>query len=230
MKLLDRYLLFKFIGNWILSLLGLVGLFLFQSLFHDLYEHRFSLEQILIYHGLRLPQIFLEMNPPSVLLGTVLTFSSLSKNHELIAYFVAGISLKRMASCLFGVLIFFSFFILVAQDRFLPFVHRVQTTYYWREMQNKPDFFLDIKRDKIWYRSKNMIYNLQRFDTLSQTIYGMSIYTFDKTFQLTEVISAKTATFSKKSWTLHRGTVTTFTQENPFPSTQDFEKKNNCNR
>lgn len=42
-------------------------------------------------------------------------------------------------------------------------IGRVRSDKY-RVMQKRQDFFLDIKLDKIWYRSKNFIYNLQRFD------------------------------------------------------------------
>jgi len=50
------------------------------------------------------------------------------------------------------------------------------------KMKHRQDFYLDIKQDKIWYRSKNLIYNLQRFDPKNRIIHGMAVYTFDDGF------------------------------------------------
>jgi lipopolysaccharide export system permease protein len=95
-----------------------------------------------------------------------------------------------------------------------------------REMEKRADFFLDIKQDKIWYRSKNMIYNLQRFDARSKTIVGMAVYTFDENFNLIQVVDAERAEFGENgNWKLLDGTVTLFSKSDPFPMTQRFKEK-----
>ena len=165
------------------------------------------------------------MASPSVLLATVLTLSGLSRTHELIAAYAIGFGLKRIVCLFFGVVLFLGALILVMEDRVIPRVFRARTNYYWREMQKRPDFFLDVKRDKIWYRSKNMIYNLQRFDVHSKTIFGMSVYTFDDDFNLTQAVSAAKAEYSSDGWKLIRGSVTVFSKEDVFPMTQNFSEK-----
>ena len=106
-----------------------------------------------------------------------------------------------------------------------PPIFKKRTTYYWREMKKRPDFFLDVKQDKIWYRSKNLIYNLQRFDAKSKTIHGMAVYTFDDEFNLVQVVDAERAEFTPTGWKLLNGTVTVFSQDDPFPLTQQFKEK-----
>jgi lipopolysaccharide export system permease protein len=92
-------------------------------------------------------------------------------------------------------------------------------------MQNRPDFFVDIKRDKVWYRSKNMIYNLQLFDMNSKTIHGMALYTFDDDFNLLQVVNAEKAEYTEGKWKLENGIVTLFSADNPFPMSQNFVEK-----
>jgi lipopolysaccharide export system permease protein len=92
-------------------------------------------------------------------------------------------------------------------------------------MQNRPDFFLDIKMDKVWYRSRNMIYNLQRFDPQTKTIFGMSVYTFDDQFNLIQVVNAETANFTGEKWRLKKGSITLFDAEDPFPLSHTFAEK-----
>lgn len=225
MKTLDRYLAGFFIRNLGLSIFSMSALFLFQALFQDLYDHNFPINQIVVYHLLGIPKVMVEISPPAVLLATVLTFSGLARTQELIACFAIGRGLNRLLAVVIGVVLLVSGLILFMQDQVLPPVFRARTNYYWREMKRSPDFFLDIKRDKIWYRSKNMIYNLQRFDNLSKMIFGMSVYTFDDNFNLVQAISAEKGQYSDKGWKLFKGTVTVFSKEDPFPLTQDFQEK-----
>ncbi len=201
------------------------ALFLFQSMFTDLYDHNYPTHQILLYHWMNLPQIIVQMFPPAVLLATVLTLSGLSRTQELIACYAIGFSLKRVMTLILSIVFIVCCLILVSEDRILPPAFRIRTNYYWREMQKRPDFFLDIKRDKIWYRSKNLIYNLQRFDVQTKTIHGMSVYTFDEDFNLVQVVGAEQAAYTPKGWKMMEGTVTVFSPDNPFPMTKSFKEK-----
>ncbi len=206
-------------------MIAMIALFLAQSLFMDLYAHDFTTEQILIYHLMNIPLISVQMAPPAVLLATVLTLSGLARTQEIIACYAIGFGLKRLMALVLVFVCLVSALILLMEDRILPPVFKIRTTYYWRDMKKSRDFFLDFKRDKIWYRSKNMIYNLERFDTHAQIIHGMTIYTFDDDFNLVQVIGAERAEYTKKGWKLLNGTVTVFASDNPFPLAKSFVEK-----
>jgi len=225
MKTVDRYVVGIFVQNLLLAVVAMSVLFLFQSMFSDLYDHNFTFDQIRYFHFLDIPLIVVQMTPPAVLLATVLTLSGLSRTHELVACYAIGIGLKRIFGWILVVVLIVAALIFLMEDRVLPPVFRARTTYYWREMQKHPDFFLDVKRDKIWYRAKNMIYNLERFDSKSKTIHGMSVYTFDENFNLIQVVGAEKAEFTPQGWKLLNGTVTVFNQNHAFPLTQNFTKK-----
>jgi lipopolysaccharide export system permease protein len=225
MRTLDRYIMGIFFKNLILSILAMCVLFLFQALFSDLFDHTYTFNQVLYYHLLNMPQVMVQMAPPSVLLATVVTLSGLARTQELVACYAIGISLRRIMGLILFLVLLLSGTVLMMHDRVLPQVFRIRTDYKMRVMDKKTDFFLDIKRDKVWYRSKNMIYNLQRFDAQSKTIFGMSIYTFDDRFNLLQMIGAEKAEYSEKGWKLIHGTVTVFSPDNPFPLTQDFQEK-----
>jgi lipopolysaccharide export system permease protein len=225
MKTLDRYIALIFIKNLFFALLALSVLFIFQAMFSDLYDHHYSVDQILIYHFMNLPMVVVQMAAPSVLLATVMTLSGLARTHELIACYSIGIGLKRIMLVILILVLFVSFGNLVMQDRVLPTAFRARTNYKWHVMEKREDFFLDIKRDKVWYRSKNLVYNLQRFDSQSRTIYGMSVYTFDDNFNLIQMVGAEKAEYSPQGWKLIHGTVTVFSPDDPFPLTQSFAEK-----
>jgi lipopolysaccharide export system permease protein len=226
-RTLDRYLAAIFVKNFLLATVALTTLFLFQALLGGLFDRAYEPSQVIIYHLMSIPQIIVQMMPPSVMLATVLTLSGLSRTNELVACFSIGVGLQRVSTLLLSIVFIIACLMLVLQDRILPPTFKRRTTYKWQVMENRQDFHLDIKQDKIWYRSKNLIYNLQRFDPASQTIYGMSVYTFDENFNLVQVVDAGRAQHDEKGWRLMDGTVTLFSAEkdDPFPKTQKFREK-----
>ena len=141
------------------------------------------------------------------------------------ACYSIGVGLRRMAGLFLSLVFMICCVVLVLQDRILPPTFRQRETYKARVMDKKQDFFLDIKQDKIWYRSQNLIYNLQRFDAKTREIIGMAVYTFDDAFNLTQVVDAEKAEFTSTGWRLMNGTVTVFSKDDPFPATQRFEEK-----
>lgn len=225
MKTIDRYIASLFIKNFFLAVVSLTSLFLFQALLGEFFDHAYSPQQILIYHLLDVPQRMVQMMPPSVLLATVFTLSGLNRTQELVACYSIGVGVLRIISLLLSLVLIICSGVLVLQDRILPHTYKKRTAYYWKEMKNKPDFYMDFKKDKIWYRSKNLIYNLRVFDTKANLIRGMSVYTFDENFNLIQIVDADHAEYSSSGWKLLDGTVTVFTRDHDYPMTQKFQEK-----
>jgi lipopolysaccharide export system permease protein len=224
-RTLDRYLATHFIKNFSLAVVALAVLFMFQALLGDLLDHNYSAQQVMYLHLLRLPQVLAQMIPPAILLGTVMTLSGLSRSNELIACFSIGVGVGRIMSLLISIVFIVACLSLVMQDRVLPPSYKMQVTYQNREMDHKQDFFLDVKQDKIWYRSQRLIYNLKRFDPKTRVIYGMSVYTFDDKFRLIQAVDAERAEYTALGWRLRNGTVTVFSSDDPFPLTEQFKEK-----
>ena len=225
MKTLDQYITLGFLKNYGVAILSLTFLYFFQDLLGDLFNAEFSPYDIIFHKFYKIPLIFVQMNPPAVLLSTVITLSGLNRTNELVACYAIGVGLNRVFSVILSLVFMISCLSLVLQDQILPSFFRKATTFYWKEMKKKTDFFYDIKKDKIWYRTKNLIYNLRNFDSASKTIFGMSVYTFDENFNLVQMIDAERATYTPKGWKLMNGTVTLFPKDDPFPLTQKFEEK-----
>jgi lipopolysaccharide export system permease protein len=225
MRTFDRYIAGTFLKNLGLAAAALVVLYLFQALLAELLDHEFPTHQILAHNLMNVPQILVQMLPPAVLIATVMTLSSLNRTNELVACYSLGIGLSRLMAVILSLVFMVSCLTLVLQDRILPPLFKKRTNYYWREMKRRTDFFLDVKQNKIWYRSRNLIYNLRTFDSKSRTIHGMAVYTFDDAFNLLQVVDAERATYTPGGWRLMDGVVTVFSKEDPFPLTQKFKEK-----
>ncbi|MEN9724429.1 MAG: hypothetical protein RJB38_2415, partial [Pseudomonadota bacterium] len=157
----------------------------------ELLEQPFPSHQVLWRGALGLPVILIQMAPPSVLAGTVMALSGLSRTGELTALFSLGFGKSRILTTLGASVLMICSGLMLFQDRIAPIFAKKRTAYYWHEMKKRPDFFLDVKRDKVWYRSKNLIFNLRSFDSRSETINGMSVYTLDERFQLVQLVAAR---------------------------------------
>jgi len=223
MQILARYIAIAFFKNLLLALLGLSALFLFQTIITQLNDYEFN--QLLIYSFYDLPKMMVVVAPPAALLATVLTFAALSKTNELVACYSIGISLKQIVSVILPIVFVMCCISLVAQDRILPAFHEKKSLFYWREIKKRPDFFLDVKQDKIWYRSNNMIYHLRTFDPKTERIFGIGVYVLSEDFTLNEFLQSEVATYNGSGWDLGQGKATRFDDKSGFPVVEPFKTR-----
>jgi lipopolysaccharide export system permease protein len=202
--------------------MGLTGLFFFQSVITQLNEY--AVNQMLIYSLYDLPRMMVTVAPPAALVATVLTLSGLSKTNELVAFHSIGISLAQMVSVILPIVFVMCCLSLVVQDRILPAFHEKKSLFYWREIKKKQDFFLDVKQDKIWYRSNQLIYHLRTFDPKTEKIFGIGVYIFSKDFTLEEQLQADSATYNGTEWELVSGKSTRFLNQG-FPVMETFKSR-----
>lgn len=225
MRILARYISVAFIGNVAIALLALGSIQVSQSILGQLVEGVHTVPQILYHHSLQIPEMLIQMLPPSVMLGTILTLSGFNRSNELVAIYSIGVGLTQIMSIIVALVLMLCCLSLVVQDRILPVLFKKKTIYYWKEMRGRHDFSFDIRHDKVWYRSKNLIYNLKTFDPKTQKIKGMSVYQFDDDFHLQHVLEAKEAIYTEKGWKLFAGAETTFKNHKDFPVTVRFKEK-----
>ncbi|MBN21365.1 MAG: LPS export ABC transporter permease LptG [Bdellovibrionaceae bacterium] len=225
MKILVRYFSHLFLKNFAAALGALTTLFVLQTILGGVVGAAYPTDQVITYHLMKTPQILSQMIPPAVLVATVVTLAGLNRSHELTACYSIGIGLYQITTILLSLVFMICCASLIIQDRVLPPVFKKRTTYFWRTMKKRNDFFLDVKKDKIWYRSGKYIYNLKTFDPASNTIRGMSVYQFSDQFDLVGMIEADRAVYTTEGWDLRDGTVTEFFPDSPFPETTGFDKK-----
>ena len=224
MSILDRYIAREF---W-------KGLFAAMTTFLILYIGADAVRQGLKedippsyafqYTMYQLPEIMVLLLPAACLMGTLICLSGFARRNELIAMHASGISLARISVVILSLVFMVCCFSFVVTDRVIPPLTKERAHFYRTVIQKKPDLRTDIKQNKIWYRSRNLIYNLRSFDPKKKLISGISIYTFDDVFELAQQIEAKTAYYSNGKWILGNGLLTLFDPENGYPQTKSFKE------
>lgn len=99
MKILDRYVSKHFIKSFLLSLMAFMGIFIVSQLFRVvkyLSEGKFSAQEALYYIVTLLPRTLIDVAPLAVLLGSMMTVSTMASNLEIISLKTSGIKFRRI--------------------------------------------------------------------------------------------------------------------------------------
>ncbi|MBI3542819.1 MAG: LptF/LptG family permease [Deltaproteobacteria bacterium] len=227
MRILDRYVLMEFVRSFLIALAVLAVVFFIADYLRGVWDADVTPFILFKYGAFQLPMIICQMVPPAAMLATSVTLSSLNRKNELTAIHASGIGLGHVSLLIFGAIFISCCLTLVTYDRVVPPLAKRRTAFYWRVIKNRPDFTVDIKTSKIWYRSKNYIYNLRVYDASTSTIHGIGIYFFDNSFRLVQHVEAQTARYDEKKseWELHDGMLTIFPEGQSFPLSKHFGDK-----
>lgn len=101
MKILDRYILRKFFGIFLLCLIAFLIIFLIVDVIEKIDKYikaQMSISEVLTYYLYQLPFFIDIAIPMSLLLASVFTIGTLSKNNELAAIKSSGVSLYRLST------------------------------------------------------------------------------------------------------------------------------------
>lgn len=174
---------------------------------------------------LQMPEVLVMLLAPACLMGTLICLSGLARRNELTAMFASGISLGRISFVVLSLVFMLCCASFVVTDRVVPPLAKARAQFYRTVIQKKPDLQTDIKQNKVWYRSRNLIYNLRSFDPRKNRISGLSIYTFNDSFDLIQQVEANTADYVDGKWQLSNGLLTIFDEAKGTPMTRHFESQ-----
>jgi len=100
-KLIDRYLLKRFLINLGIAILTWIAIFLIVDIIENIshfIDKKASIEQFSMYYLYYIPYIISLTLPVAMLLSTLFSLSTLAQNNEIVAELSSGISLYRILS------------------------------------------------------------------------------------------------------------------------------------
>jgi len=179
-------------------------LFLGIDLISKIWSMDAPLGTIAVYYFFRTPQIALQMVPVSILLATLLLFSYMSKHNEMVALYISGRSLFKIATPILLVVTGLSLASFYFSDYLLPLANFKAQKVWMVDITGKSDEFYDsLHQRRAWFRDKNTIYNVNAYDSASKMVTGLSLYSFDGNFNMKEHLYAKQAAYQgRKIWVL----------------------------
>ena len=224
--IIDRYIAKKFLLFVVSGLLIFTTIFLAVDFLSFAVKHSDAeLSSLLKFYGFMIPSIVYQMLPVACLMATVFTLSDLNRSNELIALFSAGMSLARISAPMLVIVSLLSAFSFWLGDRVLPRFEQKKNYVEYVEIKQKPGLFSAVTTDRIWYRSKNIIFNIKTLNPENSTAQGLTLYYFDEAWNLVQMLTSTSFKIEGQKWILSEGTVTLFVEDSSFPLTKTFQQK-----
>lgn len=226
MSRIDRYVSFLFWGYFLGAILVFVTLFTAIDAMSMMVTYRgVPMTTFLEYYSYATPDILHKMLPVSCLLATVLTLSNMNKSSELIALYATGMSLFRICRPVLFWVLLLSVAGYILSDRALPIFAKNKNYLLYNEIKKDPTMFSIVKTDRIWYRSKNSIFNIKTLNAKGDQAQGLTLYFFSDSWNLLQMMTASKVQLNGPKWELQNGSVTVFTSDSSFPLTSQFKNK-----
>ncbi|MFB0506895.1 MAG: LPS export ABC transporter permease LptG [Thermodesulfobacteriota bacterium] len=225
MKILQRYICSEFLKILLLSMSAFILTYFvvdFFSRMDTFLEHKAPPTLVFLYYLYQVPGTGLQILPLGLLMATLLSLGILSRNNEITAMEANGISLYRIAFPLLILGILASGLCFIGNELIVPFSKRQADNILLTEIRKKTRKTF-IRDYKVWYRSRNTIYNFQVFNPENDTLQGITLFEFDDNFKLKRRIDAKRALWRGDAWHFYDVTIRDFPERETIQTTR-FEE------
>lgn len=207
MKILDRYVSKNFLKAFFLSLMAFMGIFIVSQLFRVvkyLSDGRFTSGEAIYYIVTLMPRTFIDVAPLAVLLGSMMTVSSMASNLEIISLKTSGIKFRRIV--LFPIIIsaMISGVVFFVNDTIYPTSLKINRDLRRGEIEER---VAPVEKKNAFLRGENSnyIYLMERVNRETGFAKNIQIIDLnDKFDEVERIITAQDAryNFSKSVWML----------------------------
>jgi lipopolysaccharide export system permease protein len=140
--------------------------------------------------------------------------------NKILAMKAGGISLRRIAFPILGVVAVIYFILLGMNEFIVPWANQ-NVRILLDLIINKKQPVAAFKQSQIWIHHHQAIYNIQLYRPERNILEGITLYRFDPNFHLRERIDARSARWEKGRWVFSEASVTRF-PPGGFPVRKQF--------
>ncbi|HET8761391.1 MAG TPA: LPS export ABC transporter permease LptG [Nitrospiria bacterium] len=214
-------ILFSYIARQYLRVVGLalgslVLIYLVSEVFSKaskVSQHRPEAAALVAYLALRMPRAAYEVLPLAGLIGSVLTTSLLSRQHEVTALRACGVGLSRIVTPIAAVSLALAAAAFGANWSIIPGATVDAQTVKNVRIEGRPSPST-LKRNRVWIRLEHRTFlNVRMTDPGTSSLYGVRLYEVGTDFQLTREIDAPRVTVKDGLWTAFEGTERRFAED-----------------
>ena len=212
MNQISRYLNKEFFINIAMIMLGLIALFSFFDFIqeiNDLGKGGYGLIQVINYVILSMPGHVYEVIPLAVLIGSMYTVGELSQNSEFTIMRSSGLSIKKIASSLIYVGLFFCFLTFLIGDLISP---NSEKNAQQLKISSTDSVVSQEFKSGFWIKDGKSFVNIENV-LPDSSLEDIHIYEFDKNFKLRTIVNAKQGKFEDGQWKLNDVALTLLDEE-----------------
>lgn len=197
---LRRLLLAQVIGIAI-ALTALLQMLELLDVTTDILKRKLGVAGVLHYAALRLPTELTLALPLAMLVGSLFTYYTLARNHELVAIRASGLRLRWVVGTLLPVAVGLAAIQFVVSDRVVPVTEAALAN--WWAASELPDEDDERKEsNRLWFRTQDGLTAVERTSSNGRMLQGVTIYLRDEQGQYAGRKTAREAQWSDRSWRL----------------------------
>lgn len=153
------------------------------------------------YVLLKVPFMFIQMTPASILLACITVFSLMNRNNELLAIRSSGISIYFLIRPAILVGLVFAAIMFLLGETLVPLtMERANHIKHFVIKKNNQQVLTG--RKDIWIKSENQLAHINYFDPVKKTVSGITVSTMGKEFQLLKRLDAAKGHYENGHWIL----------------------------
>jgi lipopolysaccharide export system permease protein len=214
MKIADRYISIEFLKGFLLSLVGLLVIYIVVDLFEHISKFVDNDVTILVvfqYYLYEIPWIIgTTLSPIACLLGCFISLGNLSKHFELDALRFSGMSTYRMSVPLLCMGLLLSAAVFGINEVVAPVANQKKSSLDREKIKKRPKRCVAPGKNIYYSGENNKFYQIKFIDPRKGDIKGLTIYEFRSDYSLKQRLDAPRAMWRDSTWTLFNGSIKTF--------------------
>ncbi len=217
MKIIDRYLVTRFLTPFTYCIFSFVVLYITYDLSINLDEfikNKVTVDKLVAFYMIRIPLILVNSTPLAILLSLLYDLGNMNRHHEIVAMRASGIHIDR---------IIVPFLIIGAVLAVLVFIinDQIVCKYAYEEEQLRQEIFdgYDSELAIIWKNipfrnpSVNHDWFMESFNVKTNEMIGVVVREFADTGQIVKKIVAKNARWFNNQWLFEDGSVYLYNED-----------------
>lgn len=201
-SILDRYLMRSFLRVFFSSFLTITALYLIVDFFERInivFATGASMGTVVSYFLYKAPLSISRVIGFATLFSALFCLGMAARTNEMTAMRSSGISVQRIALPLLFVSLLICVSTFFWNETVVPmFAHRAQTIYQ-TEIRNKQQQSLFGTRD-IWMRSQGSFVNIEHFDTRTNRLERVTVFSLDRDFTLRGMVEIPSLRWNGREW------------------------------
>lgn len=221
LKLLDRYILKRFLINLLIGLAAWIVIFLVVDMIENIsrfIDNKASLEQFLMYYVYYIPYIINLTLPIAMLLSALFTLNVFAQHNEVVAELSSGISLYRILTPLFILAFFISIGAGFFNELIVPEANQQRFDILRYDVQKKARPSQKSRSNIYLQDSANRAVYVKFFNGKTKQGRNVSIKTYHGSV-MTERLDAKIFIWKGDHWLLKKGHLRHFNNQQETMST-----------
>ncbi len=202
---MGKYIFFEILKAFIPLWIGLSFFPLLAEWLGRVFKIQGSFWTSVLAFAYKIPSYMQLVFPVALVIATVVVFRSMNRNREIVAFESLGVRYRDLIAPLIFIVALtglpFLLISLVAAPKGLR-EHQILLD----QLRGKVSQVGQVRQEKIWYRSGDILYNVGFYDPKTQELKDVSLYEFDDKFKLSKITTSKQAVWNGKNWLLINGT------------------------